>query len=111
MPNVSNSRSHVQVFEGVRLNPGNNDITDDQLKALQASKSFEKAQARGWVGVQRDRTADADVKPGKPLGGARVTSDTHPARPDGSAPAPDTKPEEAPLDYPEALSKAKHGRK
>lgn len=111
MPKVSNSRSHVQVFGGVRLNPGDNDVTDAQLAELEKSESFKKAQARGWAGVQRDRGAEV-VKPGKPQGAA-PTSETNPGRADGSPPEPSTKPEEAPLDFPEQLSKAKqpHGRK
>jgi hypothetical protein len=103
MPKVSNTRNHVQVFGRVRLDKGDNEVTDDQLKALQQSETFKKAQARGWVGVQRDRSADKapEVTPGKPQG-ARVQSETSPAQPDGAPVEPGTKPEVAPMDFPEA---------
>lgn len=101
MPKVSNTRNHVQVFGAVRLNRGDNDLTDAQLKQLEASETFKKAQARGWVGVQRDRAAGNEVKPGKPMA-PHVQSETSPAQPDGSAVEPGTKPEVAPMDFPEA---------
>jgi hypothetical protein len=113
MPKVSNTRNHVQVFGSTRLERGDNELTDDQLKALQESETFKKAQARGWVGVQRDRTAGHEVTPGKPQG-ARVQSQTSPAQPDGAPVEPDTKPELAPMDFPEAnrqSSSKSHPRK
>jgi hypothetical protein len=105
MPKVSNTRKHVQVFGGVRLNTGDNDLTDAQLKSLQESETFKKAQARGWVGVQRDRGAGHEVTPGKPQG-ARVQSETSPAQPDGAPVEPGTKPENAPMDFPEAMHRS-----
>jgi hypothetical protein len=95
MPTVNNNRKHVQVFENVRLAPGSNTLTDDDLKKLQDSGSFKKATERGWVAMGRDKTA--------------TTSQTHPAKADGSAPEPGTKPAEAPLDYPEALQRSTSG--
>ena len=117
MPKVSNTRNHVQVFGAVRLGKGDNEVTDEQLKSLQESETFRKAQERGWVGVQRDRGADQAahvVTPGKPQG-PRVQSETHPGQPDGSPLEPGTKPEHAPMDFPEAnrasSSKAPASRK
>lgn len=99
MPTVTNTRNHIQVFGSVRLERGNNTVTDDQLKTLQESQSFKRAQERGWVGIARDR--GPEVTPGKQPAG-RVQSETSPAQPDGSSVEPGTKPEVAPMDFPEA---------
>lgn len=109
MPKVINTRNHVQVFGPVRLEKGETEVTDEQLKTLQESETFRKASARGWVGVPPRSSADADkgheVTPGKPQG-PRPQGETHPAQPDGSPVEPGTKPELAPMDFPEAGNRA-----
>lgn len=102
---VTNHRKTGTIIcEGVHLSPGPNEITDEAAAKLQASKAYWRHAQRkpAWLaGLAKPDEAKA------PTAAAVVAPPTNPAKTDGGPLDPGTKPEDAPLDFPEANDRSK----
>ena len=90
MPIVTNTRKHLlRTSSGIRLQPGENTVTDEQLAALQKSREFKKWKELGWSGIKLRVIAASGEASSEPPADPPAPPDAPPAPPQGpEEPAP-----------------------